>query len=82
MEECHQRLIAGQVEAERRIVEFEAQVTRLQDELPMQQQKIQVQQQHYEESLGKMEVSYRLLQQWVEQDMEEFWAEHARQIAQ
>ena len=29
MEECHQQLIAGQVEAERRIVELEAQVASL-----------------------------------------------------
>ena len=35
MEECHQRLITGQVEAERRIVELEARVARLQDELAM-----------------------------------------------
>ena len=33
MEECHRRLIAGQVEAERRIVELEARVAKLQDEL-------------------------------------------------
>ena len=41
MEECHQRLIVGQVEANKRIIELEARVTRLQDELAMQQQKVQ-----------------------------------------
>ena len=51
-------------------------------ELAMQQQKIHALWQHYEESLGKMEASYQLLQQWVEQDMEELWAEHASQAAQ
>ena len=65
MEECHRRLITGQVEAERKIVELEAWVVRLQDELAVQQQKVQAQRQHYKESLGKMEASYRLLQQWV-----------------
>ena len=60
-EECHRRLIVGQVEAERRIIELEARVARLQDELAVQQQQIQAQQKHYEESLGKMEASYRLL---------------------
>ena len=73
MEECHRWLIVGQVEAERRIVELKARVAKLQDELAVQ---------HYEESLGKMEASYWLLQQWVEHDMEEFRAEHARQVAQ
>ena len=29
-----------------------------------------------------MEASYRLWQQWVEQDMEKFGAEHARQTTQ
>ena len=33
MEERHRRLIAGQVEAERRIIELGAQVAKLQDEL-------------------------------------------------
>ena len=33
MEECHRWLIAGHVEANRRIVELEARVARLQDEL-------------------------------------------------
>ena len=41
MEECDRRLIAGQVEAERRIIELEAQVAKLQDELVVQQQKVQ-----------------------------------------
>ena len=40
MEECHQGLIAGQVETERRIVELEARVAKLQDELALQQQKM------------------------------------------
>ena len=35
-EECHQRLIVGQVETERRIIELEARVARLQDELAVQ----------------------------------------------
>ena len=48
----------------------------------MQQQQIQVQRKHHEESLGKMKVSYRLLQQWVDQDMVAFQAEQARQTAQ
>ena len=48
----------------------------------MQQQKIQAYRLHYKESLGKMEASYWLLQQRVEQDIEEFRSEHARQIAQ
>ena len=34
-EECHWRLIVGQVEAERRIIELEARVARLQDELAL-----------------------------------------------
>ena len=68
-EECHRRLIMGQVEAERRIIELEARVARLQDELAVQQLQIQAQRQHYEESLGKMEASYRLLQQRVTQDI-------------
>ena len=38
-EECHRRLIAGQVEAKRRIVELEAQVAKLQDELAVLQAK-------------------------------------------
>ena len=59
-------------------MELEARVAMLQDELAMQQQKMQVQRQHYEESLGKMEALYRVLQWWVEQDMEEFQVEHAR----
>ena len=33
MEECHRRLLGGQVEAERRIIELEARVAKLQDEL-------------------------------------------------
>ena len=41
MEECHRRLIMGQVESERRIVELEAWVARLQDELAIQYQKMQ-----------------------------------------
>ena len=59
-------------------MELEARVAILQDELADQQQKVQAQWQHYEKSLGEMEASYRLLQRWVEQDMENFWAEHAR----
>ena len=43
---------------------------------------MQAQQQHYEESLGKMEVLYPLLQPGVEKDMEGFCAKHGRQIAQ
>ena len=35
-EECHRRLIMGQMEAERRIIELEARGARLQDELAMQ----------------------------------------------
>ena len=35
-----------------------------------------------EESLGKMEALYRLLQHWVEQDIYEFKVEHERQMAQ
>ena len=66
MEECHRRLLEGQIEAERRIVELEARVAKLQDELAVQQQHIQMQQRYYEESLGKMEASYRLLQQRVD----------------
>ena len=37
MEECHRRLLGGQVEAERRIIELEAQVVKLQDELAVQE---------------------------------------------
>ena len=62
-EECHRRLLMGQVEAERRIIALEARVATLQDELAVQLQKVQDQRRHYEESLGKMEASYRLLQQ-------------------
>ena len=58
-EECHRRLLMGQVEAEMRIIALEARVATLQDELAVQQQKIQVQRLHYEESLGKMEATYR-----------------------
>ena len=36
-EECHRRLIAGQMEAERRIIDLEARVATLQDELAVQQ---------------------------------------------
>ena len=43
---------------------------------------MQEQRRHYEESLGKMEASYRLLQQWVDQDIAVLRAEHARQTAQ
>ena len=43
VKECHQHLIMGQMEAERRIVELEARVARLQDELADQQQKMQAQ---------------------------------------
>ena len=57
-------------------------MARLQDELAVQQQQIQAQRKHYEESLGKMEASYRLLQQRADQDMVAFRAEHARQTAQ
>ena len=32
-EECHRRLLMGQVEAERRIIALEARVAKLQDEL-------------------------------------------------
>ena len=42
-EECHRRLIVGQVEAKRRVIELEARVARLQDELAVQQQQIQAQ---------------------------------------
>ena len=42
-------------------MELEARVARLQDELIVQQQKMQAQRQHYEESFGKMEALYRLL---------------------
>ena len=38
MEECHRRLLGGQVEAERQIIELEARVAKLQDELAMQEQ--------------------------------------------
>ena len=40
VEECHRRLIVGWVEAKRRIIELEAWVARLQDELAVQQQQI------------------------------------------
>ena len=43
MEECHRRLLGGQVEAERRIVELKARVAKLQDELAVQEQRIQEQ---------------------------------------
>ena len=82
MEECHRRLLGGQVEAERRIMELEARVAKLHDELAMQEQWIQEQRWHYEESLGKVEASYRLLQQRVDQDIAALRAEHARQTAQ
>ena len=82
MEECHRRLLGVQVEAERRIIELEARVAKLQDELAVQEQRIQEQWRHYEESLGKMEASYRLLQQRVNQDIVALRAEHARQTAQ
>ena len=36
MDECHRRLVIGQVEARRRIVELEAWVAILQDELVVQ----------------------------------------------
>ena len=36
-EECHRRLLMGQVEAERRIIALEARVATLQDELAVQQ---------------------------------------------
>ena len=36
MEECHRPLIAGQVEAKRKIVELEARVAKLQDEVAVQ----------------------------------------------
>ena len=54
------------MEAERRIVEWDSRVAMLQDELAVQQQKIQAQRQHYEEFVGKMEALYWLLQQRVE----------------
>ena len=81
-EECHRRLLMGQVEAERRIIELEARVAKLQDELAVQDQRIQEQRRHYEESLGKMEASYRLLQQRVTQEQGELKAEFARRIAE
>ena len=61
MEECHGRLIAGQLEAEQRIVELEARVATLQDDLAVQHQKIEAQRQHYDESVRKMKLSYWLL---------------------
>ena len=79
-EECHRRLLMGQVEAERRIIELEARVAKLQDELAVQDQRRQEQRRHYEESLGKMEASYRLLQQRVAQEQESLKAEFARRI--
>ena len=82
MEECHRRLLGGQVEAERRIIELEARVAKLQDELAVQDQRIQDQRRHYEESLGKMEASYRLLQQRVAQEQESLKAEFARRIGE
>ena len=48
----------------------------------MQQQQIQEQRRHYEELLGKMEASYWLLQQLVDQDIAALWADHARRTAQ
>ena len=81
-EECHRRLLMGQVEAERRIIELEARVAKLQDELAVQDQRIQEQRWHYEESLGKMEASYRLLQQRVTQEQGELKAEFARRIGE
>ena len=48
----------------------------------MQEQWIQEQRRHCEESLGKMEASYWLLQQRVDQDIAALRAEHARQTAQ
>ena len=81
-EECHRRLLMGQVEAERRIIELEARVAKLQDELAVQDQRIQEQRRHYEESLGKMEASYRLLQQRVTQEQESLKAEFARRIGE
>ena len=54
------------MEAERRIVELEARVARLQNELEEQKQKVQAQRLHYDKKLGEMEASYRLLQRWVE----------------
>ena len=82
MEECHRRLLGGQVEAERWIIEFEARVAKLQDELAVQEQRIQEQRRHYEESLGKTEALYRLLQQRVDQNIAALRAEHARDTAQ
>ena len=81
-EECHRRLLMGQVEAERRIIELEARVAKLQDELAVQDQRIQEQRRHYEESLGKMEASYRLLQQRVTQEQGSLKAEFARRIGE
>ena len=40
-EECHRRLLMGQVETERRIIELEARVAKLQDELAVQDQRRQ-----------------------------------------
>ena len=75
-------MIAGQLEAERRIVELEARVARLQDELEEQKQKVQAQRQHYDKSLGAMEASYRVLERRVEQDIAGIRAEHARKMEQ
>ena len=61
------RLLKGQVEAERWIIELEARVAKLQDELAMYSRCRH--RRHYEESLGKMEASYQLLQQRVNQDI-------------
>ena len=47
------------MEAGRRIVELEARVATLQDELAVQQQNMQAQWQHYKESIGKMEVPWK-----------------------
>ena len=61
---------------------MEARVGTLHNELAVQQQKIEAQRQHYDESVRKMEVSYRLLQQRVEQDMQEIRAEMAKNVEQ
>ena len=82
VEECHRRLLVGQVEAERRILELKAWVATLQNELAIQQQKMTAQRQHYEESLGKMETSYRLLQCRVDQDIQDIRAERTRIVEQ
>ena len=72
----------GQVEAERRIIELEARVAKLQDELAVQDQRTQEQRRHYEKSLGKIEASYRLLQQRVAHEQESLKAEFARRIGE